>query len=191
MRRLPIWRRIPLRRSGEIGKQPSRQCERRDPTDEDEAGPAAGHLHREVLALQEVAVRRGPFGGLFVSLWRHAFHYATGSGRRTGKMQRINGDWTAPRRAGAGGLGLVQVAFCEMLLTGIGVGTGFPVTPSFVAGVGFVLTSTAIVMQLLEERRSPQRREGRISRPITKRNITTPSSATCRSDAGSVRSLRP
>ncbi len=52
------------------------------------------------------------------------------------------------------GLGLVQVAVCAVLLTAIGVGTGFPVAPSFVAGVGFVLTSTAIVMQTLEERRS-------------------------------------
>ena len=52
------------------------------------------------------------------------------------------------------GLGLVQVAACAVLLTAIGVGTGFPVAPSFVAGVGFVLTSTAIVMQLLEERRA-------------------------------------
>lgn len=51
------------------------------------------------------------------------------------------------------GLGLVQVLACSLLLTGVGVATGFPVAPSFVAGAGFVLTSTAIVMQLLEERR--------------------------------------
>jgi glutathione-regulated potassium-efflux system protein KefB len=51
------------------------------------------------------------------------------------------------------GLGLAQVIVCALLLTAVGVGTGFPVAPSFVAGAGFVLTSTAIVMQLLEERR--------------------------------------
>jgi glutathione-regulated potassium-efflux system protein KefB len=51
------------------------------------------------------------------------------------------------------GLGFVQVIVCALLLTAVGVGTGFPVAPSFVAGAGFVLTSTAIVMQLLEERR--------------------------------------
>lgn len=51
------------------------------------------------------------------------------------------------------GLGLVQVVGCAALLTAIGVGTGYPVAPSFVSGIGFVLTSTAIVMQLLEERR--------------------------------------
>jgi glutathione-regulated potassium-efflux system protein KefB len=50
------------------------------------------------------------------------------------------------------GLGLVQVIACALMLTGVGVATGFPVAPSFVAGAGFVLTSTAIVMQLLEER---------------------------------------
>jgi glutathione-regulated potassium-efflux system protein KefB len=47
------------------------------------------------------------------------------------------------------GLGVLQVVACALLLTGVGVGTGFPVAPSFVAGAGFVLTSTAIVMQLL------------------------------------------
>ena len=49
------------------------------------------------------------------------------------------------------GLGLVQVVVAALALTGIGVATGFPVLASFVAGAGFVLTSTAIVMRLLEE----------------------------------------
>jgi len=51
------------------------------------------------------------------------------------------------------GLGLAQVIVCAIALTSVGVLSGFPVAPSFVAGAGFVLTSTAIVMQLLEERR--------------------------------------
>ncbi|HJU39410.1 MAG TPA: monovalent cation:proton antiporter-2 (CPA2) family protein, partial [Tahibacter sp.] len=50
------------------------------------------------------------------------------------------------------GLGVAQVLACAAALTVVGVATGFPVVPSFVAGAGFVLTSTAIVMQLLEER---------------------------------------
>ncbi|WP_064686591.1 monovalent cation:proton antiporter-2 (CPA2) family protein [Rhizobium bangladeshense] len=50
------------------------------------------------------------------------------------------------------GLGVAQVGLCAVCLTAIGVFTGFPLAPSFVAGAGFVLTSTAIVMQLLEER---------------------------------------
>jgi glutathione-regulated potassium-efflux system protein KefB len=50
------------------------------------------------------------------------------------------------------GLGVFQVGLCAALLTMVGIATGFPVAASFVAGAGFVLTSTAIVMQLLEER---------------------------------------
>jgi glutathione-regulated potassium-efflux system protein KefB len=50
------------------------------------------------------------------------------------------------------GLGMLQVGVCALLLTCIGLATGFPVAVSFVAAAGFVLTSTAIVMQLLEER---------------------------------------
>ena len=50
------------------------------------------------------------------------------------------------------GLGVLQVGLCAALLTVVGIATGFPVAASFVAGAGFVLTSTAIVMQLLEER---------------------------------------
>src|SRR5262245_40643850 len=45
------------------------------------------------------------------------------------------------------GLGILQVGLCAALLTLIGIATGFPVAASFVAGAGFVLTSTAIVMQ--------------------------------------------
>ena len=50
------------------------------------------------------------------------------------------------------GLGALQVGVCALLLTCVGIFTGFPVSVSFVAGAGFVLTSTAIVMQILEER---------------------------------------
>jgi len=50
------------------------------------------------------------------------------------------------------GLGAVQVLGAMAALTGIGLAFGFPLVPSFVAGSGFVLTSTAIVMQMLQER---------------------------------------
>jgi len=50
------------------------------------------------------------------------------------------------------GLGVVQVVVCGALLTGVGVLAGFSPAVAFVAGMGFVLTSTAIVMQLLTER---------------------------------------
>ncbi|MBJ6133321.1 cation:proton antiporter [Ochrobactrum sp. Q0168] len=52
------------------------------------------------------------------------------------------------------GLGLAQVALCIGLLTVVGLALGYPIAQSFVAGTGFVLTSTAIVMQMLEERRA-------------------------------------
>ena len=49
------------------------------------------------------------------------------------------------------GLGLLQVGVCAALLTLVGIAGGFPVAVAFVAGAGFVMTSTAIVMQTLEE----------------------------------------
>ncbi|MDY0961099.1 monovalent cation:proton antiporter-2 (CPA2) family protein [Massilia sp. CFBP9026] len=51
------------------------------------------------------------------------------------------------------GLGFAQVAGASALLTAFGMVLGFPFAQSFVGGTGFVLTSTAIVMQMLEERR--------------------------------------
>lgn len=50
------------------------------------------------------------------------------------------------------GLGVVQVILCGALLTGAGIMLGFSPPVAFIAGMGFVLTSTAIVMQLLTER---------------------------------------
>ncbi|TWG93823.1 glutathione-regulated potassium-efflux system protein KefB [Mesorhizobium sp. J18] len=50
------------------------------------------------------------------------------------------------------GLGAAQVAICGALLTGAGIVMGFSPLVAFVAGMGFVLSSTAIVMQLLDER---------------------------------------
>ena len=50
------------------------------------------------------------------------------------------------------GLGVTQVVVCGAMLTGVGILLGFPPAVAFVAGMGLVLTSTAIVMQLLAER---------------------------------------
>jgi glutathione-regulated potassium-efflux system protein KefB len=50
------------------------------------------------------------------------------------------------------GLGAAQIVACTALLTGVGLAFGFPLAVSFIGGMGFVLTSTAIVMQLLAER---------------------------------------
>ncbi|APP80579.1 monovalent cation:proton antiporter-2 (CPA2) family protein [Xanthomonas hortorum] len=50
------------------------------------------------------------------------------------------------------GLGTAQIAVCTLVLTGIGMLLGFAPPVAFVAASGFVLTSTAVVMQLLAER---------------------------------------
>jgi len=50
------------------------------------------------------------------------------------------------------GLGVLQVAVSGALLTGAGVLLGFTPVVAFIFGMGFVLTSTAIVMQVLGER---------------------------------------
>ncbi|MFM7446414.1 MAG: cation:proton antiporter, partial [Tabrizicola sp.] len=50
------------------------------------------------------------------------------------------------------GLGLLQVLLCVGLLGLVGVALGYPYAGSLIAGAGFTLTSTAIVMQMLQER---------------------------------------
>ena len=50
------------------------------------------------------------------------------------------------------GLGSLQVLVCAILLTAVGMLYGFPWQVSFISAAGFVLTSTAIVMQVLNER---------------------------------------
>ncbi|MFT3779156.1 MAG: monovalent cation:proton antiporter-2 (CPA2) family protein [Ottowia sp.] len=55
-------------------------------------------------------------------------------------------------RAQIFGLGSLQVAASALLLTGVGMAFGFSWPVAFVCGAGFVLTSTAIVMQVLAER---------------------------------------
>jgi glutathione-regulated potassium-efflux system protein KefB len=56
------------------------------------------------------------------------------------------------------GLGTLQIGLCTATLTGVGLAFGFSLPVAFICASGFVLTSTAIVMQLLEER-------GDIARP--------------------------
>lgn len=52
------------------------------------------------------------------------------------------------------GLGALQVLLAMTGLTLAGIAAGFPPVIAFVAGTGFVMTSTAIVMQVLQERGS-------------------------------------
>ncbi len=50
------------------------------------------------------------------------------------------------------GLGALQIGICTALMMGVGLLLGFSLPVAFIAASGFVLTSTAIVMQLLSER---------------------------------------
>ena len=50
------------------------------------------------------------------------------------------------------GLGVAQVLACGALLTGVGLLAGLSGPAAFMAAMGFVLSSTAIVMQILAER---------------------------------------
>jgi len=50
------------------------------------------------------------------------------------------------------GLGAVQVLVCSLLLTGLALAAGLAWYAAVIAGFGFALSSTAIVMQLLQER---------------------------------------
>ncbi|WP_018633592.1 monovalent cation:proton antiporter-2 (CPA2) family protein [Neomegalonema perideroedes] len=59
------------------------------------------------------------------------------------------------------GLGLTQVGLAIAVLIWVGIALGYPVAASFVAGTGFVLTSTAIVMQMLAERGEMAQPKGR------------------------------
>jgi glutathione-regulated potassium-efflux system protein KefB len=51
------------------------------------------------------------------------------------------------------GLGVVQVVLCSAILTAVGILIGLSPIVAFIAGMGFVLTSTAVVMQILQEQR--------------------------------------
>lgn len=62
------------------------------------------------------------------------------------------------------GLGALQVGLAMFALVWVGISLGYPAEASFVAGAGFVLTSTAIVMQILQER-------GDMAKPYGRRMI--------------------
>ncbi|WP_374636379.1 monovalent cation:proton antiporter-2 (CPA2) family protein, partial [Paracoccus sp. (in: a-proteobacteria)] len=59
------------------------------------------------------------------------------------------------------GLGFAQVLVAMGVLTIVGLSLGFPFGSSLISGTGFVLTSTAIVMQMLAERKEMALPRGR------------------------------
>ena len=62
------------------------------------------------------------------------------------------------------GLGSLQVGLCALLLTLLGLAVGLKPAVAFVCGMGFVLTSTAIVMQILGER-------GDVAQPVGQKMV--------------------
>lgn len=62
------------------------------------------------------------------------------------------------------GLGAIQVGSCCAVLTGLGILLGLDPTVAFIAASGFVLSSTAVIMQMMEER-------GEASTPAGQRNV--------------------
>ncbi|HTU11351.1 MAG TPA: monovalent cation:proton antiporter-2 (CPA2) family protein [Allosphingosinicella sp.] len=50
------------------------------------------------------------------------------------------------------GLGAAQVMTCGLLLTLLGAAAGLPLVPAFIGAMGFVLSSTAVIMRMLEEK---------------------------------------
>src|SRR5690606_16805485 len=56
------------------------------------------------------------------------------------------------------GLGAAQVAGCGAFMTLVGLAFGLPPAVAFIGAMGFVLSSTAVIMQTLEEK-------GEIARP--------------------------
>ncbi|MCC6948026.1 MAG: cation:proton antiporter [Bradyrhizobiaceae bacterium] len=63
------------------------------------------------------------------------------------------------------GLGVLQVSACGALLTGVGILLGLSPVVAFIGAMGFTLTSTAVVVQVLNER-------GEISTPLGQRAVS-------------------
>ncbi|MDP3738906.1 MAG: monovalent cation:proton antiporter-2 (CPA2) family protein [Hyphomonadaceae bacterium] len=50
------------------------------------------------------------------------------------------------------GLGLAQVLLCTALLTGVSLAFNIPLAAAFIGAAGFVLSSTAVIMKMLDDR---------------------------------------
>lgn len=107
-----------------------------------------------VLGYLAAGLAIGPFGfGLFTDpqailhtaeLGVVMFLFVIGLEMRPSHLWALRGDIF--------GLGSLQIGLCGLLLTLVGWAFGYSWPVAFIAAFGFVLTSTAIVMQLLGER---------------------------------------
>ncbi|MGV3549913.1 cation:proton antiporter domain-containing protein [Rhizobium sp.] len=106
-----------------------------------------------VLGYLAAGLAMGPFGLNFVDnpeemlqsseLGVVLFLFIVGLEMKPSKLWQL--------RAQILGLGVLQVSLCTVFLTMVGVWLGFKPVIALVAALGFVLTSTAIVMQILQE----------------------------------------
>jgi glutathione-regulated potassium-efflux system protein KefB len=123
------------------------------------AGVAVTPLFRKaglgsVLGYLTAGVMVGPFGLGVLSDPEAALHVAElgvvlflfliGLEMRPAKLWALRG--------AIFGLGAAQVLTCAALLTGIGVVFGLPLSVAVIAASGFVLSSTAVIMQMMDER---------------------------------------
>lgn len=122
------------------------------------AGALAVPLFRKlglgsVLGYLAAGLMVGPFGLNFVDKPEEMLHAAEigvvlflfiiGLEMKPSKLWEL--------RAQILGLGVLQVGLCSVFLTMVGIWLGFKPVIAFIAALGFVLTSTAIVMQILQE----------------------------------------
>jgi glutathione-regulated potassium-efflux system protein KefB len=123
------------------------------------AGVAAVPLFRKaglgsVLGYLTAGVVVGPFGLAVLPEPEAALHVAElgvvlflfliGLEMRPAKLWALRG--------AIFGLGAAQVLTCAGLLTGVGVIFGLPLAVAAIAAFGFVLSSTAVIMQMMDER---------------------------------------
>ncbi len=106
-----------------------------------------------VLGYLAAGVAVGPFGfGLFndpeaivhvAELGVVMFLFLIGLEMRPAKLWAMRRDIF--------GLGTAQVLTCWGLLSGVGIAFGLPVAPAVIGAAGFVLSSTAVIMKMLDE----------------------------------------
>jgi glutathione-regulated potassium-efflux system protein KefB len=106
-----------------------------------------------VLGYLAAGLAMGPFGANFVDKPEEMLHsselgvvlflFIVGLEMKPSKLWQL--------RSQILGLGVLQVTLCTVFLTMVGVWLDFKPVIALVAALGFVLTSTAIVMQILQE----------------------------------------
>lgn len=112
------------------------------------AGLAVGPFGLALIADPETLLHTAELGVVL-------FLFIIGLELRPGKL------WALRRQIF--GLGAAQVITCGILLTLVAMAAGFPFPVATVGAMGFVLSSTAVIMQLLEEQGETSSPEGQRS----------------------------